>query len=561
MLVSLVIRNVVLIEHLEVQFQDGFCALTGETGAGKSILLDSLGLALGGRSDAGLIRKGAEQASVTASFEISADHALYEWLRDRDLESDTTLVLRRVLGVDGRSRAFINDQPVSITVLRDAGAMLVEVHGQFETHGLLDAKTHRALLDEYAGLTNDVRALSRSWNDWRSLAAQRETAKIEAEKARSDEEYLRHAVSELETLAPQTAEEESLLIQRESLKHRAQILQALDESWQAISGDAGAELSTSRAARTLERIADRVDADLTPVIDALDRAESELQDAVSRLQSITATLEGGAQSAESLEDRLYALRGVARKHHCQADELPSLLDTLRTNLDAIVKSDDLLAALDHKVSVARQDYFKSAEKISATRINAAMRLDQAVAQELPPLKLDRAKFITSCVRAGDEGQWGPDGIDQVRFLVATNPGSEPGALGKIASGGEMARFMLAIKVVMAALGNAQSLIFDEVDSGIGGSTADAVGERLARLAKTKQILVVTHSPQVAARAAHHWIVMKGGVDDVRTTVVPLFEWSQRQEEIARMLSGASITSEARAAAQKLLDASLRDTGT
>jgi DNA repair protein RecN (Recombination protein N) len=313
MLASLTIRNVVLIEHLDIQFRDGFCALTGETGAGKSILLDSLGLALGGRSDAGLIRKGTDQASVIATFQIAPDHGIHAWLKDHDLESDTTLILRRVLGADGRSRAFINDQSVSITLLREAGNMLVEVHSQFETHGLLDARTHRALLDEYAGLTPDVRALSRSWDTWKTLEEKLITAKADAEKARSDEEYLRHAVSELETLDPQPGEEESILIQREALKHREQVLQALDESWQAISGDLGAELSASRAARALERVADRVDADLTPVIDALDRAGQELQDAVSRLQSITATVEGGAQSLEILEDRLYALRGIAHQ--------------------------------------------------------------------------------------------------------------------------------------------------------------------------------------------------------------------------------------------------------
>lgn len=553
MLASLTIRNVVLIEHLDIQFREGFCALTGETGAGKSILLDSLGLALGGRSDAGLVRKGTDQASVIATFQLPPDHGIHAWLKDHDLESDNTLILRRVLGADGRSRAFINDQPVSITLLREAGNMLIEVHSQFETHGLLDARTHRALLDDYAGLTPDVRALSRSWDAWKTLEEKLITARLDAEKARSDEEYLRHAVSELESLDPQPGEEESLLIQREALKHREQVLQALDESWQAISGDSGAELAASRAARALERVADRVDADLTPVIDALDRAGQELQDAVSRLQSITASVEGGAQSMETLEDRLYALRGIARKHHCQADELPGLLETLRDRLNLITRSDDVLSALQTQSAAARKDYLAAAEKISVARAAAATRLDKAVSQELPPLKLEKARFVTQSIRNADEMAWGADGIDQVRFLVATNPGAEPGPLGKIASGGEMARFMLAIKVVMTALGHATSLVFDEVDSGIGGSTADAVGERLARLARTKQILVVTHSPQVAARAAHHWIVMKGGVDDVRTNVVPLPEISQRQEEIARMLSGASITTEARAAAQKLLD--------
>jgi DNA repair protein RecN (Recombination protein N) len=553
MLASLTIRNVVLIEHLDLQFQDGFCALTGETGAGKSILLDSLGLALGGRSDSGLLRKGTDQASVAAEFHIDSKHAVHALLKDQGLDSDTTLILRRVLGSDGRSRAFINDQPVSVTLLRDAGDLLVEIHSQFETHGLLDSKTHLALLDDYAGLNADVRGLSRLWQGWKDFERDLTTAKAEAEKAKSDEDYLRHAVAELQTLDPQPGEEESLLIQRESLKHKEQILQALEESWQAISGEAGAELSVSRAARALERIADKLDSDLTPVIDALDRAGQELQDAVGRVQSLTASVEGGSLSMEALEDRLYALRGVARKHHCQVDELPALYENFSGKLSLISRQDDILSGLEQKTKEARKAYIAAAEKISLARKGAAERLDKAVAKELPPLKLDKARFVTAVDRSETEQGWGPDGIDQVRFLVATNPGSEPGPLGKIASGGEMARFMLAIKVVMAALGHAASLVFDEVDSGIGGSTADAVGERLARLAKSKQILVVTHSPQVAARAAHHWIVMKGGTKDVRTNVIPLSELAQRQEEIARMLSGATVTSEARAAAQKLLD--------
>ncbi|MGZ9109044.1 MAG: DNA repair protein RecN [Micavibrio sp.] len=553
MLASLTIRNVVLIEQLDLQFQDGFCALTGETGAGKSILLDSLGLALGGRSDSGLLRKGTDQASVAAEFHIDSNHAVHGLLKEQGLDSDTTLILRRVLGSDGRSRAFINDQPVSVTLLRDAGDLLVEIHSQFETHGLLDSKTHLALLDDYAGLSADVRGLSRLWQSWKDFERDLATAKSDAEKAKADEDYLRHAVAELQTLDPQPGEEESLLIQRESLKHREQVLQALDESWQAISGEAGAELSISRAARALERIADKLDSDLTPVIDALDRAGQELQDAVGRVQSITATVEGGSLSMEALEDRLYALRGVARKHHCQVDELPALYETFSEKLSLITRQDDILSDLEQKTKDARKAYIAAAEKISRARQKSAGTLDKAVAKELPPLKLDKARFVTAVEPAATEQGWGPDGIDQVRFLVATNPGSEPGPLGKIASGGEMARFMLAIKVVMAALGHAASLVFDEVDSGIGGSTADAVGERLARLAKSKQILVVTHSPQVAARAAHHWIVMKGGTKDVRTNVIPLSELAQRQEEIARMLSGATVTSEARAAAQKLLD--------
>ncbi|MDB5492587.1 MAG: repair protein RecN [Micavibrio sp.] len=553
MLAGLSIRNVVLIEQLDIQFSQGFCALTGETGAGKSILLDSLGLALGGRSDSGLVRKGAEQASVAAEFQIQNEHAIHALLKEQGLESDRTVILRRTLGRDGRSRAFINDQPVSVGLLRQAGDVLVEVHSQFETHGLLDPKTHRGLLDEYAGLQADVKSLAGLWRSYREAEAALSFAVAEAEKAKKDEEYLRFAVDELQKLDPLPGEEEQILIQREALKHKDQVLTGLNETWDCISGDDGAEMSINRAARAIGRVADKIGTDITPVIDALNRAGNELQDAVSRVQVMISAVEGGGLSLEVLEDRLYALRGMARKHHAQVDQLPALLQDLAQKLSLITEQDDILAGLQKNLSATRAAYLSAAQKLSAARIKAAASLDKAVAKELPPLKLDKARFITAVTGSAEEKGWGVDGIDDVRFLVATNPGAEPAALGKIASGGEMARFMLAIKVVMAATGQAASLVFDEVDSGIGGSTADAVGERLARLAETKQILVVTHSPQVAARAAHHWIVMKAGASDVKTTVVPLPELKQRQEEIARMLSGATITKEARAAAQKLLD--------
>jgi DNA repair protein RecN (Recombination protein N) len=553
MLAGLSIRNVVLIEQLDIQFAQGFCALTGETGAGKSILLDSLGLALGGRSDSGLVRKGAEQASVAAEFQVADDHAVHMLLSEQGLESDRTVILRRTLGRDGRSRAFINDQPVSVGLLRQAGDVLVEVHSQFETHGLLDPKTHRGLLDEYAGLKPDVKSLAALWRAYREAEAALSFAVAEAEKAKKDEEYLRFAVNELQKLDPLPGEEEHILIQREALKHKDQVLTALNETWDCISGDDGAEMSINRAARAIGRVADKIGTDITPVIDALNRAGNELQDAVGRVQVMISTVEGGGSSLETLEDRLYALRGMARKHHAQVDQLPGLLEDLAQKLSLITEQDDILSGLQKNLNTTRAAYLSAAQKLSAARIRAAATLDKAVANELPPLKLDKARFMTAVTGSADERGWGVDGIDDVRFLVATNPGAEPAALGKIASGGEMARFMLAIKVVMAATGQAASLVFDEVDSGIGGSTADAVGERLARLAETKQILVVTHSPQVAARAAHHWIVMKAGASDVKTTVVPLPELKQRQEEIARMLSGATITKEARAAAQKLLD--------
>lgn len=554
MLAALTIRNVVLIEALEIRFHAGFCALTGETGAGKSILLDSLGLALGGRAESGLVRKGADQASVAAEFHLDPDHPVHDLLRGQGLDSDPTLILRRVLSADGRSRAFINDQPVGVALLKQAGSMLVEVHSQFETHGLLDARTHRALLDDYAGVAQNVRGLSALWTGWKALDRDLDAARQGAEKAKEDEDYLRHAVAELEALDMVAGEEDSLLDRRESLKGRDYALQSLNESWGCISSDDGAEMMISRAARALERIADKTEIDLTPAIDAFDRAAIELQSGIAVVQSAMAAMNDHDITMEQVEDRLYALRDMARKHRVHVRDLPAMLESMRTQLDRIINNDALIADLEKRAAAARQTYITAARAVSTARKNAAAKLDKDVAGELKPLKLDKARFVTAVESLdADEGGWGPEGIDRVQFTVATNPGAEPGPLGKIASGGEMSRFMLAIKVVMAAVGAAPSLVFDEVDSGIGGSTADAVGERLARLSRSKQIMVVTHAPQVAARADHHYIVMKQGEQDVRTTVIALGEVDSRRDEIARMLSGASITDEARAAAQKLLD--------
>lgn len=550
MLRTLHIRNVVLVDQLTVEFSSGFCALTGETGAGKSILLDSLGLALGGRSDSGLVRKGADQAQVTAEFDCPTTHPLHDWLKEQGFESAAMIVLRRIVGADGRSRAFINDQPVSIGILKQAGDLLVEIHGQFDTQGLLDPRTHRLLLDEYAGV--DVRKISRLWEEWRHSVTALSVARAALEKARADEEYLRHAVKELDDLAPVEGEEEQLLINREGLKHRDQVLEALQEAWDAIGGDTGAEMAVGRASRLLGRVLDKAGYDFSPALAALDRAGDELQAAVADVQSAISRMENGELSLEVIEDRLYALRGMARKHHCKPDDLAGLADRMRAELALIDKQDDHLAALGHQVLEARKSYEAEARTISKKRKDTAVKLDKLVALELPPLKLDKARFETR-VEVVNEDLWGPLGMDQVQFLVATNPGSHPGPLNKIASGGEMSRFMLALKVVMAEVGAAPTLVFDEVDSGIGGGTAAAVGERLARLAAGRQILVVTHSPQVAARAGSHFIVMKQGQKDVKTTVLPLQAMNDRREEIARMISGAEITAEARAAAEKLLE--------
>lgn len=549
MLESLSIQNVVIIEKLLIEFQGGLCTLTGETGAGKSILLDSLGLATGMRAEAALVRKGAENAQVTAVFDLPADHVIYHKLREAglSLEGGEAIVLRRVLSADGRSKAFINDQPVSVGLLREIGQDLIEIHGQFDTQGLLDPSTHRAILDEYAGIDG---ALDAVWDSFVTAQDDYKRLQDDAGRSREEEEYLRSALEDLDALAPEEGEEEALSALRERLMHREQVLEALNAAYHCLQGEHD---PVRKASGILDRISDKLGEGGAAILDALDRASVEMQEAVSSIQSLFADMEYEEHNLQTIDDRLHALKAQARKHQCAVDELPLKRDELAQRLNRIEHADDLLNDAARKVEQSRSAYLKAAREISARRQEAAQRLDGLVMTELAPLKLERARFYTQ-VEALPEAEWGVHGLDRIRFLVATNPGAEPGPLHKIASGGEMSRFMLALKVVMAETGAAQTLIFDEVDAGIGGSTADAVGERLYRLARDKQILVVTHSPQVAARANHHWIVQKGGDSVVTTNVIALPDRAARCEEIARMLSGASITPEARAAAGKLLEA-------
>ena len=552
MLESLHISNVVLIETLHLNFARGLCALTGETGAGKSILLDSLGLAMGARSEARLVRKDADKASVTATFDLD-DISPFQSLADENgIEVSSPLMLRRQINADGRSRAWVNDQPVSITLLKSFGDMLVEYHGQFETHGLLDPKTHRLFLDEYAELGKDLEKLAQYWEALAAARSELAQAKKESEEARKEEEYIRHAVGELSELAPEEGEEEALLEQRVRLKNRDTILTNLAQSLAHITEEDKAEANIIQATRMLERIEDALGQKGADIIAQLDGAIENLREASSQIEDIAREFDEGGTSLEALEDRLYALRELARKHQCQVDDLPNKLAEMEKTLDLIVRQDDILGELEAKVALAKSDYEALADQVSDKRKVGAAKLDALVMAELGPLKLERAKFQTA-VSPRDESAWSATGKDDVAFLIATNPGAEPGPLHKIASGGEMARFMLALKVVLAEIGTAHTLVFDEVDTGIGGATASAVGQRLARLAQFKQILVVTHSPQVAAAASAHWIVSKSGDEAMRTTVIPLDEQGQRREEIARMLAGAEITEEARAAAGKLLE--------
>ena len=555
MLTSLAIREIVLIDRLDLDFRAGLSVLTGETGAGKSILLDALGLALGARGDSGLVRHGAEQASVTACFEISDRHPALDVLIDQEMQAETPLILRRVLTADGRSRAFVNDQPASVGLLRRLGDLLVEIHGQFDDRGLLDPATHRTALDAFGGSAALLRETAAAHAGWRQAADALAQARADAAQARTDEAFLRHSVEELDALSPEPGEEERLAEQRSLMMNAEQIAEAMAAALEHLGGDSGAEAGLAGASRQLGRVAGKAGPIFDPALAALDRAAAEAQEAVHLLQSVASELETDPAALTRAEDRLYALRDVARKHGVEVDSLAALRDTLAGRLAAINDSGERMAALEAAAKAAREAYIAAAGKLAEARRKAAGRLDKAVGVELPPLKLDKARFATR-IETLPEAQWGPQGMDRVAFEVATNPGQAPGPINKIASGGELSRFMLAVKVVLSQVSPVPTLVFDEVDSGVGGATADAVGERLARLGDGLQVLVVTHSPQVAARGGQHLRVEKrAGRDTTTTTVVPLGD-GERREEIARMLSGAEVTDEARAAADRLMSAPL-----
>ncbi len=550
-LTHLHIKNIVLIENLGIDFREGFCALTGETGAGKSILLDALGLALGARGEAGLVRKGTDQASVSATFDLQPPHPVFTFAQEHelDIEAGEALVIRRALTADGRSKAFINDQPVGVKLLKTLGTLLVEIHGQFDTQGLLDASTHLSLLDEY-GQFDEARACKDSWDAYRKIEKELSTLQAEAQASRSEEEFLRAAIEDLDALSPEEGEEEKLSSLRESLMHRERILEALNQAYAALNQDNDPVRS---AAGLLDRVSDKAGDALDEPIAALERASAEIDETRHFIESYCHSLLEEEHDLTSIDERLHRLRAQARKHQCSVDDLAAMRDRLCEKLNLIEYSEEMLGSLIVKRDQALKDYTTQAKALSLARKTLAAKLDKLVMVELAPLKLDKATFLTD-IQPLPEPQWGPRGMDQVRFLVSTNPGQAPGPLDKIASGGEMSRFMLALKVVMAKTGAAPTLIFDEVDTGIGGSTADAVGDRLALLAKEKQVLVVTHAPQVAAKAANHFIVQKSSNDSATTTeIIALRSDQHREEEIARMLSGATITPEALAQAKKLLE--------
>ncbi len=552
MLRSLTIRDVVLIDRLDLTFDTGLSALTGETGAGKSILLDALGLALGVRGDARLIRHGAAQASAAAEFLVAGDHPVRALLAEHGIADDGNgVMLRRVIGREGRSRAFVNDQPVGVALLRRVGETLVEVHGQFESQRLLSPATHRLLLDAFGGLTPVVGTAAAAHRTWQDAAAARTEAEADLERSRRDEDFLRHAVEELDALTPQAGEEDTLAGRRTELMHGERLLEAMNQAAAELTaGDVEGRLRA--ATRHLERVADKAAGRVEPAIAALDRAAVEAAEGADLLHRAAAALDLDPRRLEEVEERLFALRAVARKHGTDVDGLADLHRRLAADLAAVEDGGAALARLAAEEDAARERFMAAAAALTKARTEAAARLDTAVAAELRPLKLDKATVVTR-IDPLPEAEWSEHGCDRVLFEVATNPGTPPGPLARIASGGELARFMLAMKVVLAGADPVPTLIFDEVDAGVGGAVAAAVGERLAGLAEDVQVLVVTHSPQVAARGDHHWRVAKSDAAAGVVTTVESLGAPARREEIARMLAGAQVTDEARAAASSLLE--------
>jgi DNA repair protein RecN (Recombination protein N) len=552
MLLGLTIRDVVLIDRLDLAFHAGLCVLTGETGAGKSILLDVLGLTLGIRAESGLVRQGADQAVVAAEFALAQHHPALALLAEAGIAVDgARLVLRRVVNADGRSRAFIDDQPASIGLLRQLGEMLVEIQGQFEQQGLLDPATHRQALDAYGGYRAETAALAEAWRRWRAIAAERAEAEAQLARARADEDYLRHAQAELDAIEPKPGEEAALADERALLMNREKLTEALDAALAELAGDRGGERALNAAERQLERLRDRAGGRLDAALAALERAQGETREAVAQLEAAARGIGRDQASLETIEERLFALRALARKHGVTPEDLPQLRAAIAARIAALDDGGDRLRQLTRREAEKRQAYLAAAETLGKKRRQAAKALDATVMRELPPLKLEKARFQTVLTPLA-EADWGEHGSERVHFEVATNPGAAPGPLARIASGGELSRFMLALKVVLARTSPVPTLVFDEVDSGIGGAVAAAVGERLHRLGQELQVLVVTHSPQVAARGTHHWRVEKRQAQQKTLTRVAELSAEERREEIARMLSGSAVTAEARAAAASLM---------
>lgn len=553
MLQSLSIRNVVLIDKLDLDFNRGLSVLTGETGAGKSILLDSLGLVLGNRAETSLIRFGEDKLSVTAVFDLPAEqNPLWALWQENELDVEGELIIKRTLSRDGKSKIFINDQAVSLKLLKDIGKYLVEVHGQFDNQGLLNPANHLSVLDAYGNYPDLLNRVKNTYQAYKTTRQQRIQAEADIAKAKQDEENLRHWVKELEAAATYEGEEAELSQRRSELMNAEKIIENLSYAYNVLTEGNDVQSALRHAQAALDKAAAHVEGKYDEIIAALDRALIETSEAVSQIETASENISMNTNELENIESRLFMLKGLARKHQVLVEELPQVLQNFKNQLNTIELGEEGIENLRKAEQEARLSYVKAANELSTARVAAAEKLDKNVMHELPPLKMEKAKFVTQ-INKVEDSSWNETGFDSVAFTVATNPNSPQGPINKIASGGELARFMLALKVNLAQSSSVASMIFDEVDAGVGGATAQAVGERLARLAQGVQVMVVTHSPQVASRGNNHFKVEKSTVDSVTTTTVRELSENERCEEIARMLAGEIITDEARAAANVLIN--------
>ena len=551
MLRSLNISNVVLIEQLDIDFKAGFGVLTGETGAGKSILLDSLGLVLGKRAETSLIRKGCEKLSVTAVFDNIDNTEFQKLLTDNDLDIESEIMIKRTLSTSGSGKIFFNDQPISAKLLKEIGKYLVEIHGQFDNKGLLNPANHLSILDNFGGYKSLLDNCQTAYTAYKEATAKRISAENNIAKAKEDEDNLRHWINELEQLSPRIGEIEELQTRRQELMHAEKIIENLNYAYSALTQGKDVSSSLRAAQNGIDKANSYVDGKYDEIYSALDRALIEITDVVEQIESASSDIALNSSEQESIDSRIFALKDIARKHSVSVDDLAVTLENFKQQLSSIEMGEDGLNILRQDEQNKRINYIETANNLHKARVEAAQNLDTLVMNELPPLKMEKAKFVT-LINKKAESEWSSLGFDDVCFTVATNPNSPQGPINKIASGGELARFMLALKVNLASSSNITTMIFDEVDTGIGGAVAQAVGERLSRLGQGVQVLVVTHSPQVAALGTYHFKVAKHTQNDITSTVVYPLSADERQEEIARMLAGETISDEARAAALKLM---------
>lgn len=553
MLIQLSIRDIVLIERLDLGFEAGLSVLTGETGAGKSILLDSLSLALGGRGDGGLVRHGEDKGQVTAVFDVPGQHAARKLLRENGIDDDGDLIFRRIQSADGRTRASINDQPVSVQLMRQVGQVLVEIHGQHDDRALIDTNAHRMLLDAFAGLSDEVQKVGGLYRTWRDAERAFKAHRAKVEAAAREADYIRASVEELEALSPRDGEEEKLAEHRSKMQKSERIAGDISEASEFLNGNASPVPMIASMVRRLERKSHEAPGLLEETVELLDQALNHLSNAQMEVEAALRRTEFDPRELERVEERLFALRAAGRKYSVAVVDLPALAEKMVADLADLDAGEEKLGKLEKIAAAAKEEFDRAAAVLSDKRKDGAESLAAAVMAELPALKLERARFMVEVT--ADPETAAAEGIDTVEFHVQTNPGTRPGPIMKVASGGELSRFLLALKVALADRGSAPTLVFDEIDTGVGGAVADAIGQRLKRLSSTVQVLSVTHAPQVAARAATHLLISKGpaadGSEKIATRVATMAP-EHRAEEIARMLSGASVTDEARAAAAALL---------